>query len=243
MQRLAILAATVIAALGAASCGGDNAVSDASYDGPEVDAQGFPPVPTLGAPIDRMGRPAINMVLNSLFEPNATKKAAKRDAYNHALDPDVWATTTLDGTAVPAVKIVGEFSAYLGILDAVDTGHPDVPGTATTGCGNLPAYTTPPSPTSYGALAGILADDQLYIDTARSQCDRYLALELNAALQIPYTSCGGRTLSHDVIDSTYSLLFAGQQGFTTSIAARIGDGVSAHTDVNNLMFPFLGAPR
>lgn len=241
MQRLAFLAAAVIAVLVAASCGGDDSAgSDASYDGPEIDAQGFPAVPALGAPIDRMGRPAINTVLNSLFEANATKKAAKRDAYNHAIDPDAWAMTTLDGTAVPAIKIVGEFSAYLGILDAVDTGHPDV---TTSGCGNLPGYALPIGPMSYATLAGILADDQLYIDTARSQCDRYLALELNAALQIPYTSCGGRTLSHDVIDSSYSLLFAGQQGFTTSIAPRIGDGVVAHADVNNLMFPFLGAPH
>jgi hypothetical protein len=237
MQRLTLLAVVLVAA----SCGGDNtSTSDASHDGPEFDAQGFPPVPALGAPIDRMGRPAINTVLNSLFEANATKKAAKRDAYNHAIDPDAWAMTTLDGTAVPAVKIVGEISAYLGILDSVDAGHPDV---NQSGCGNLPAYTLPDGPTSYAGLAGLLADDQLYIDTARSQCDRYLAVELNAALQLPYTSCGGRTLTHDVIDSSYSLLFAGQYGFTTASAPRIGDGVTAHADVNNLMFPFLGAPH
>ena len=237
MRRLVVLTAAVLAA----SCGGDDgARTDASYDGPELDAQGFPPVPTLGAPIDRMGRPAINTVLNSLFEPNATKKAAKRDAYNHALDADAWAQATLDGTAVPAIKIAGEFSAYLAILDSVDAGHPDV---TQSGCGNLPAYSLPASATSYGTLAGILADDQLYLDTARSQCDRYLAVELNAVLQIPYTSCGGRTLSHDVIDSSYSLLFAGQQGFTSTIAPRLGDAVTAHTDVNNLMFPFLGAPH
>ena len=184
MRHLAVLVAFVFAA----SCGGDSGTqTDASYDGPELDAQGFPPVPMLGAPIDRMGRPAINTVLNSLFEPNATKKAAKRDAYNHALDSASWATTTLDGAAVPAVKIAGEFSAYLAILDAVDAGHPDV---TQSGCGNLPAYMLPASGTSYAGLAGLLADDQLYIDTARSQCDRYLAVELNAALQIPYTSCG-----------------------------------------------------
>jgi len=238
MKALTVLTTAVLAAT---ACGGDNqAGSDASADGPELDAQGFPPVPTLGAPIDRMGRPVINTVLNSLFEPNPTKRAAKRDAYNHALDPDGWAMTPLDTTAVPIVRVQGEFSAYLAILDAVDTGHPDV---AMSGCGNLPAYTAPPSSTSYAGLAGILADDQLYIDTSRSQCDRYLAVELNAALGVPYTSCGGRTLTHDVIDTSYSLLFAGAGGFTTAIAPRIGDGVSAHADVNNLMFPFLGAPH
>jgi len=238
MKTLAVLTAAALAT----SCGGDNQQgSDApASDGPELDAQGFPPVPTLGAPIDRMGRPAINTVLNSLFEPSATKKSAKRDAYNHALEPAGWAMTTLDATAIPATKVLGEFSAYLGILDAVDRGHPDV---AQSGCGNLPAYAAPASPTSYAGLAEILADDQLYIDTARSQCDRYLAVELNAALGIPYTSCGGRTLTHDVIDTSYSLLFAGAGGFTTAIAPRIGDGVGAHADVDNLMFPFLGAPH
>lgn len=237
MRRLAMITAAVLAA----SCGGDDgAVSDASHDGPELDAQGFPPVPVLGAPIDRMGRPAINTVLNSLFESDAVKKAAKRDAYNRAIDPDAWPTTILDGTAVPATRVLGEFSGYLGILDSVDAGHPNI---AQSGCGNLPAYAMPASTTSYAALAGLLADDQLYVDTARSQCDRYLAVELNAALTIPYTSCGGRTLTHDVIDSSYSLLFAGGGGFTAAIAPRIGDGVGAHTDVNNLMFPFLGAPH
>lgn len=237
-MRLAIVATLVFAA----SCGGDDqAVSDASYDGPELDAQGFPPAPTLGAPIDRMGRPAINTVLNSLFEPNAAKKAAKRDAYNHAIDPDGWPMATLDATAVPATRIVGELSAYLGIFDAVDKGHPDV---TASGCRNLPAYALPDSNTSYAALAGLLADDQLYVDTARSQCDRYLALELNATLTVPYTSCGGRTLTHDVIDSSYSLLFAGATGFSgAALTPRIGDSVGAHADVNNLMFPFLGAPH
>ncbi|MBA3456069.1 MAG: hypothetical protein H0T42_23425 [Deltaproteobacteria bacterium] len=240
MVRLALLAAFVVTA----ACGGDDgAVSDASHDGPELDAQGFPPAPALGAPIDRMGRPAINTVLNSLFEPNATKKAAKRDAYNHAIDPDGWPMATLDSTAVPATRVLGEFSAYLGILDSVDTGHPDVPGAAVNGCGNAPAYAAPATSASYAALAGVLADDQLYVDTARSQCDRYLAVELNAVLTVPYTSCGGRTLTHDVIDSSYSLLFAGAGGFSSALAPRIGDGAGAHTDVNNLMFPFLGAPH
>ncbi len=240
MQRLALSAGLGVAVL-ATSCGGDDgAVSDAFHDGPELDAQGFPPVPALGAPIDRMGRPAINSMLNSLFEPNATKKTAKRDAYNQAVEPDSWPTATLDASAVPATRILGELSAYLGIFDSVDTGHPDV---AQSGCGNLPAYATPASNVSYAALAGILADDQLYVDTARSQCDRYLAVELNAALTIPYTSCGGRTLTHDVTDTSYSLLFAGAGGFTSAIAPRIGDGVAVHADVNNMMFPFLGAPH
>jgi hypothetical protein len=231
----------VVLALGAVSCGGDSGSGgDASAsDAPELDARSFPVAPTLGAPIDRMGRPAINTVLNSLLESDALKKAAKRDAYNHAIDPDNWLTAQLDGTAFPIVRVQGEFSAYLGFLDALDTGHPDViPG----GCGNLPGYMSPPSPTSNNALTTILADDQLYIDTARTQCDRYLAVELNAALGVPYMSCGGRTLTNDVIDTSYSLLFAGAMGFTSTYAPRIGDGVAAHADVTNV-FPFLGAPH
>ena len=232
MRRLAVLTVAVLA-----SCGGDGAVGDASHDGPELDAQDFPPAPTLGAPIDRMGRPVINTMLNSLFEPNATKKAAKRDAYNHAVEPAGWPTATLDPTAVPATRILGELSAYLGIFDSVDT------GLTAGGCGNLPRYATPASNVSYAELAGILADDQLYVDTTRSQCDRYLAVEFSAALTVQYSSCGGRTLTHDVIDTSYSLLFAGASGFDITIAPLIHDGVGMHADVNNLMFPFLGAPH
>ena len=186
-----------------------------------------------------MGRPAINTVLNSLLETDAMKKRAKRDAYNHAIDPNAWLTTPLDPTAFPIPRVQTEFAAYIGVLDALDTGHPDI---SPNGCGNVPLYTSPPSSTSNDKLAEILADDQLYIDSSRTQCDRYLAVELNAALGTPYMSCGGRALTHDVIDSSYSLLFAGAMGFTASNNPRIGDGVAAHADVTTT-FPFLGAPH
>jgi hypothetical protein len=229
----------VVAALG---CGGDDgqATGDASLsDASELDAQGFPAAPALGAPIDRMGRPAINTVLNSLLESDAMKKRAKRDAYNHAIEPADWLMTPLDPTAFPIPRVRTEFAAYIGVLDALDTGHADI---SPNGCGNVPGYISPASATSNDGLTKVLADDQLYIDSSRTQCDRYLAVELNAVLGAPHMSCGGRTLTNDVIDTSYSLLFAGAMGFAANNTPRIGDNVAAHADVTTA-FPFLGAPH
>ncbi|MDB4962270.1 MAG: hypothetical protein JWP01_2269 [Myxococcales bacterium] len=232
----------LILVLATIGCGGDDGqvTGDASFsDGPELDAQGFPAAPELGAPIDRMGRPAINTVLNSLLETDVMKKRAKRDAYNHAIEPADWLTTPLDSTAFPIPRVQTEFAAYIGALDALDTGHPDI---SPNGCGNAVGYSSTMMSAAYYPLAGILADDQLYIDSSRTQCDRYLAVELNAAVGAPTMSCGGRTLTNDVIDTSFSLLFAGAMGFTASLTPRIGDGVSAHADVMTT-FPFLGAPH
>jgi hypothetical protein len=47
-----------------------------------------------------------------------------------------------------------------------------------------------------------------------------------------------------VIDSSYSLLAAGANGFSgANFTPLVGDGVSKHTDVDDNVFPFLGAPH
>lgn len=237
MSRRGLLVITLLAA-----CGGDDgAGADASNsDAPHLDASTFPAAPTLGPAIDRMGRPAITTALNALLETNAIVKAAKKDAYNHASDPGTWATTVLDANVQPAATVRSEFAGHLGMFDALDSGMTVIGGN---GCGNAPAYAAPAGPTSYHAFANLLADDQLYLDTSKTQCDRYLAVELAAVFSTPQSGCGGRTLTHDVIDTTYSLMAAGAYGFDSSMNPRIGDGVSAHTDVTNLEFPFLGQPR
>jgi hypothetical protein len=91
----------------------------------------------------------------------------------------------------------------------------------------------------------VLADDELYVDTTKLSCGFYLSLEVEVATSggIVHSQCGGRTLTHDVIDTSYSLLAAGLQGFDNTLAPRMGDGVGPHTDVNNDVFPFLGAPH
>lgn len=235
---LTTISLAALASGGLLACGDNEERPDARIqDADLTDGNTFPPAPVVGTQIDRLGRPAINTALNALLEANAITKAAKKDAYNQAATPATWASTQLGATA--GNTVIAEFSANLAILDVLDQGT----GLTNDGCGNALAYTTPTSATSYNGLAGVLADDQLYVDTSQTVCSRYLAVEFNAVLSAGLTDCGGRTLTHDVIDTSYSLLAAGQYGFDGSLNPIVNDGVSAHTDVNNATFPFLGAPN
>ena len=102
-------------------------------------------------------------------------------------------------------------------------------------------------PAAYGGLATVLADDELYVDTTKGSCNFYLSLEVEVATggSVPHTQCGGRTLTIDVIDVSYSLLAAGLNGFDAAngFDPRIKDGAVVHTDVSNDNFPFLGTPH
>ena len=51
---------------------------------------GFPAAPALGAQIDRLGRPAINTVLNHGFDGSASSAGAAKDAYNADGSPGGW---------------------------------------------------------------------------------------------------------------------------------------------------------
>ena len=224
------------------SCGDDAPKTpDAPNPQPDMtitpDMPNFPAAPALGAQIDRMGRPAINTALNHTFSEASTKGAAK-DAYNAASDPAMWSATPIPG-APPlgggANTVRTEFARNLAIIDALDTT-----------CGNQTLYEqAPASPTSYLGMAGVLSDDQLYLDTSKGGCNFYLSLEVEVALGVAHTQCGGRTLTHDIADVSYSLLAAGLEGFDVpnGFIPQIRDGAVAHTDVSNDMFPFLGAPH
>ena len=237
-----------LAAAFLASCGDDKAAPDAPKPidaAPDAAPDAFmpPAAPTLGAQIDRMARPAVNTALVSPLETNNTLKTQKKDAYNQASNPMTWVTTQLDpGMATNNIR--AEFARNIAFFDVLDQGMANVTGA---GCGNGALFMAPPSPTSYGALATVLADDELYLDTTKGTCNFYLSLEVEVATGggVPHTSCGGRTLTMDVVDISYSLLAAGTSGFDPTMAFRpkIIDGVDAHTDVSNDNFPFLGAPR
>jgi len=217
---------------------GDN---DKGGGGGDDGGGGFPNPPGLGAQIDRMGRPRINKVLNAPLEADETKKTAQKDAYNQAENAAEWGATEV----ATGVTVVAEFSKALAIFDIVDKGDGTIPDPD--GCGNGALYMTPPSQTSYAMLAGVLADDQLYVDTGKGDCTFYLSLEVEAATggAITHTACGGRTLTQDVIDVSYSLLGAGLNGFdaTAGFAPRIKDNAAVHADVDNDTFPFLGDPH
>ncbi|HVY39684.1 MAG TPA: DUF4331 family protein, partial [Polyangia bacterium] len=179
-------------------------------------AGGAPAVPALGAQIDRMGRPAINTAITDPFDANATTHGMKQDMYNAA-------TPSTAGSFEPA------FEANLAILDGLDQN-----------CGNqFAADKTKTDATRYKPLADVLLDDQLYVDTSSGTCAVYLGVEANATGIIANTDCGGRTISEDVIDESYSVLAT---GMTTGVT----DGVNADDKMAQqtpVAFPFLAPPN
>jgi hypothetical protein len=217
---------SVLALAALIACGGnDNKTPDAppGIDAPKPDAPpSTPPPPTLGPQIDRMGRPAINTALNHTFDVNASTKGAAKDAYNQDEGQGNWST-----------MYAPDFVSSLAILDALD-------GT----CGNQVLYDgSAAAGAAYGTAAGLLAADELYLNTNNGTCNIYLGVELDYLSIAGATDCGGRTPTEDVVDVSYSALAAGLGGFDmTTLAPKIGDGVSAHTDLGTT-FPYLGAPH
>lgn len=167
-----------------------------------------PGVPALGVQIDRMGRPAVNTALTNpygVFVPQGQTTPdttdITRSLYNGDANQQGWATAW--GAAI---------TANIAILDGLDAGI----------CGNQFAYT---AANKYSTLASVLVNDALLMDTSKSTCagataDRgYLAVEAGLVTGTPNTTCGGRTLSYDVIDATYSVLAIGMlTGVTDGIA-------------------------
>jgi hypothetical protein len=251
MTKLSIILFTASLAV-AVSCGDNLKAPDArTADTGSGSGSAFPAAPTLGTQIDRLGRPAINTALNHGFDAMATAGTAK-DAYNQDGSPGGWTTA-----------YAPEFAKNLAILDALDTGLTCVAGTCTPngaatngdGCGNQVLYNGnlggggTAALTSYLTLAGVLADDELFLDTTKASCDlanhqNYLAVEFNYLTMVNNATCGGRSPTNDVIDTSYAALAIGLAGFATAdFTPAFGDTVGPHTDVSNDTFPFLGAPH
>ncbi len=169
--------------------------------------------PALGTQIDRMGRAAVNTALNATFSPDEAAEDAAEDAYNVA-SADMFSIFT------------SEIQANLGIYDSLDTV-----------CGNQFAAASNLSADRYAALAGVLADDQLYVNSAASTCTTYLAVEGNATGIVPNADCGGRTPLYDTIDVTYSVLAIGA-------LSGVGDGIAADDNPGHsaTVFPWLATP-
>jgi hypothetical protein len=175
-----------------------------------------PPVPTLGAQIDRLGRPAINTALNHTFDTNDATKGAAKDAYNADKAQAGWSAT-----------YAPEQAKNLALFDGLDTN-----------CGNqfLANKDGGTNLQVYGTLASVTADDRLWLDTSGMTCNTYLAVEANATKLIPNTDCGGRALKYDVIDTTYSIVAAG-------LPSGVTDGISADpTKTAATAFPYLATP-
>lgn len=193
-------------------------------DGGVVDMAPQPPPakPALGTQLDRLGRGTINVAVTDPFDLSPDGRDKTRDAYNKDGNEAGWAAAW-----APKIQNV------LPIYDGAD-------GT----CGNqLAADMTKTDKARYLPLAGVLADDRLYVDTSYNTCDFYLAVEANfLGVQVP--QCGGRTPNHDVVDEMYTFATAGLGGFMNGMFA-VTDGVPKDNDggaANLTTFPFLADP-
>jgi hypothetical protein len=179
-----------------------------------------PPPPSVGVvQIDRMGRAGVNTALTNPFyrESVASEESQHEmvvDDYNGASDPSQW---------VP--RFSSRIASNLAILDSLDRV-----------CGNQVLAGPAPVPGRYKTLADILADDQLYVNTASGTCNQYLAVEANA-IGIANTDCGGRTPLENTIDITYSAVAVGSLTGVTNGITSDADGTASLT-----AFPFLDRP-
>ncbi|HEY6032854.1 MAG TPA: hypothetical protein VIV58_01305 [Kofleriaceae bacterium] len=248
MTRISIILLATLAALAAINCGDNLKVTDGGTAGSDAGSgNNFPAAPALGVQIDRLGRPAINTVLTHGFDGSASSAGSAKDAYN------------ADGAPGGRQQYVPEFMKNLAILDSLDTGLKCVTGACTgsatePGCGTQVEYNGSlsgggtPGPTSYQTLAGLLSDDELFLDTTKTICEvpsnhqNYLAVEFGV-LATPNSTCGGRAPTNDVIDTSFAALAIGLNGFALDFTPAFGDGADPHTDVSNDAFPFLGAPH
>jgi hypothetical protein len=187
----------------------------------------FPTAPTLGTTmLDRMGRAGVNTALTDPFWTSKSDHEAKLDAYNHA-QPAQWG------------GFAAQFAGALAVLDGLDGM-----------CGNQPLFSAGVdggASVGYGALAGILTNDQLLLDTAVSTCDpkqNYLAVEVAVITGAAKpASCGGRTPLDPAIDVTYAVLSGAIGGSVTVTDGVSGDGDPATNTATLSAFPYLGMPQ
>ena len=175
--------------------------------------------PTIGDTIDRAGRAGVNILLTDPFNFDGQHDSVQ-DAYNQNADPSTWATAF-------QTRIAGNLAIY-DILDGT--------------CGNQLLYDAVKGGASFAAagyatFAGMLADDQLYVQTNTGTCKQYLAAEIGVVTGTPSQDCGGRAPSYDVVDWTYGILSGANKA--------VSDGVSSDPDgsPSDTTFPFMGAPN
>lgn len=233
MNKQIILGLASFALFGAVACGGDDTVTPTVDAGPKETSTSDAPVstdsgtdaakdsgtstppPVLGVQIDRIGRPAVNTAVNHTFDPSAMSAGMAKDAYNANADITMWKN------AAPEIR------SNLAIYDGLDTV-----------CGNQLAAGMAVDQTRYVTIAGVLADDRLYVNTGKTVCSKYLAVELNAVMLPGFdTDCGGRTLPYDVIDSTFDFVAGTAPG-------TVKDGIAADpAKTSGTTFPYLAAAK
>ncbi len=165
-----------------------------------------------GVVVDRMGRALTGNMLLGTFDAEAVSDALKT-RYNQAPQP-----------AWPA--FAADLAGNLAVYDGFD-GR----------CGNqwLAVQNSPPA-TRYDALAKLLADDRLWVNSVARRCHQYLAAEFDFVGDTN-RDCGGRTPTVDAVDVFRSLL---SRGAVTGLPDGVDSDDAKHSDG---VFPFLAKPR
>jgi hypothetical protein len=172
---------------------------------------------TTGSPsarLERMGRPEIkNFVLQPKQFDTVNRDLEIRDLYN------------ADDAFSPSPDYAGAYrarmNATLAYFDRLD-GKIDWP---------LDDQGTHP-------LTELLLADFLVVDMSKPFSDEgYLEIETAVLAGRPHTTCGGRSLNHDMVDTYYTLLVGGVDG------PRISDGVDQATQPATRTFPYLVRPN
>jgi hypothetical protein len=163
--------------------------------------------------LERVGRPEIKNVLLSPKEFDQVNRDMElRDLYN--LEDPFHLGKDYRGA------YAARLSANLAAFDRID-GSTDWP---------FDADGTHP-------LTGLLLADHLVIDLSLGfEEDSYFAVEQAVLDGQPHTSCGGRWLDDDVMDTIYTLLITGGR-------ERVSDGVDGATVPSARTFPYLAPPH
>ena len=164
--------------------------------------------------LERMGRPEIKNVIlrTSKFDP-VNRDLEIRDLYN-AED-----TFNLSRDYLGAYR--ARLNANLAFFDRLD-GKTDWP---LDDKGGHP-------------LTELLLADFLVVDTSKPFADdSFLEIERAVLAGRPHTTCGGRPLNDDIIDTLYTVLVGGLDG------PRISDGVDQPVQPPSRSFPFLIPPN
>jgi hypothetical protein len=164
--------------------------------------------------LERMGRPEIkNFILQDKKFDQVNRDMELRDLYNaedaFALCPDY----------VEAYR--ARLNANLPFFDRLDGG-----------------IDWPPNEEGNHPLTELLLADFLVVDTSKPFTEGgFLEIERAVLSGRPHTTCGGRPLNDDIVDSLYTLLVGGVDG------PPISDGVDHGTRPAGRTFPYLCRPN
>jgi hypothetical protein len=133
-----------------------------------------------------------------------------------------------EATPATAAAFIPEIEKSLALYDGYDGS-----------CGNQLLADAGATPASrYTAMATLLADDRLWVNSASTVCTQLFAVEIAASSGGARfgNDCGGRTPTYDAVNVYRSYL-------ATGASTGVDDGVHQDELVHStLVFPFLAAP-